>query len=460
MISLCNGLYIIPENSTYPEGRIYLQSPRSKFLGPHDLVYPLIGELIYVDQLNSSANHTGKIVLHQLKSLEFQEDAAKTLANTNLVAFISVNYNFNLYPGMAQYVRARANLPNISFPLYELTSLQNETLTAWFSNQTDGLRIAFDGDDPNPWDHVYLDEIPILSNVILVTSGLNLIYAAYKLGLLLMRDGPRLNLSQIVLSVNFVGMLIRFIWACPDPFAIFGIYQYAWSEVGLTLPIPFVVSGSLMITLYWHEMIQRTARAKINPFLERMLIPFIILSVFVLLWELATCIARGLGATAVILLAIDGVVYAIIILSLFIFFIVTKIRLVRVFRSLNKSLNHRERRLKIASNVVIAIGVFLLILLYGLVIAGVSSVFWIPGVFFSEIVIVLSSINTLAFLQIMLIRVPLHPWLYIIRSSSYLGDVSSAGSPPASPHHSRAAVSLQTGSDAEDVGLEAISSAS
>jgi hypothetical protein len=180
----------------------------------------------------------------------------------------------------------------------------------------------------------------------------------------------------------------------------------------MTIPSPFVIAGAILITLYWHEMIQKTGR-KLNNFLDRMLLPFIVIGVVLFGFELATATARAVGATIRWLIVLDAIAYAVIILGLLVFFIITKIRLYRVFQKLNKRLNTKEKRLKIASNIVVATGAVMFLYLVTLIVLGIGTLFWTPKGFIALISAILSTMVILSFLQVMLIRAPQRPWKWI-----------------------------------------------
>jgi hypothetical protein len=407
-LSGVGAMWIHPENASEPA--VFMSSPRVRFLSPHPK-YPISGELVRSTDMKPSGNWTGKVLVYELHSLQFAEDLAKTMLDTGVEAIIIIN-TVAVVPGFTQYLAKGTRPVDTPFSLFEISYLQDDVLDDWFKNQTNGRVFVTIEEDPNPWDECFLRWLPALGYAVLITCGIILIIALYKYILLVMRDGFRANLAQLILVFSITALVIRAAWTCPDPMGAFNIFPYWWVQFAYTLPFAFVICGELMITLYWHELIQKTGR-RMNPFLDGMLVPFLIVGGTVFGFELATCLARAIGAVVRWLIIIDGIVYAIVILALLIFFVITKIRLAKVFAKLNKRLNTKEKRLGIASNIVIFNGVALLIFLICLGIIGIGSLYWVPIGFFVVTSALLLSMNLICFLLVIMIRAPQRPWKWI-----------------------------------------------
>jgi hypothetical protein len=428
-IGSVSGLRIVPWNTSIDDpSPLILHSPRVRFITPH-VTYPVSGYLeVSLDRL-PTGNLTGKILLHKLQSRQFVEDICEELKDSGLAAYIVV-FNSNVdYPGLTQYSKSRFNLPNQPFPVFEITVSQNKSLEPWFDAEH-GLFAVIDTEDLNPWDKVYEKWIPPFAWVIVVISSIALIMSVYKLTLHVLRDGFSMNIPQLVLWMNVVSNILRIIHLLVDPLGRAGIYPYWWVQIGMTIPFPFLVAASLMMTLYWHEMIKRIRL--MNAFLDQGLVPFLVVSLALFAFELATCLARGLGAVIALLVVSTALIYAVVILSLLIFFLVTKIRLRRLFHKLNKKLNvakqergannqtlneakmgNNQRKLRLASNIVVLTGISMFIYLIFLITVGVGNLFWMPTSFFVIVVGLLSSMSVLSLLQVVIIRAPKRPWRWI-----------------------------------------------
>jgi len=402
------ALYVHSQQSSVAP--VHLLSPRIPFCSPKP-VYPLVGEALFLTTLDPHENYSGKILIYQIPNFNFVEDSLETLIDTAPLALVSISWHSPA--GITQYERSRYRLPHNTFPVFEISLLDNKTFAT--RNASDWpLTILITGDEPNPYDYLYLVQLPALAACILFASGIVAVLALSKLLILVLRDGPRANLAQIVLAANLISMLLRCAWSAVDPFGSYGIYLYAWVQIGLTIPAPFCITGALIITLYWHEMMHQMGHS-INGFLGRLFWPFVALSSISFGMELATAVVRGIGGPTVALFFADGLIYAIIILVLLVFFIITKVRLDRTFAKLNRSLNHGQKRLQLASNLVIAMGVFMFLVLVFLIIVGSGDFFWRIPVRMATATGVLSCMTIWSLLQVLIIRAPEPYWITYFR---------------------------------------------
>lgn len=427
LVGRCGAFRVVADNTSFPydEDRfsLVLPSPRVRFMC-EEPKYPFYGDLVVSDGRHPSGNLTDKILLHRLRNGQFVEGLCEELKDRGLRALVIVFNSETAHPGMTQYARSRRHLPHQPFPVFEITKLQNDSLEFWFENSTDGIvTVAFDREDKNEWDPIYLDWIPPFAWVIVVLSSMILICAVYKLTLHIIRDGFLLNVPQLVLWMNVISNLIRVSSLIVDPFGGHGIYLYWWVQISTTTPIPFLVTASLLMTFYWHELILRFRQ--MNSFLDESLIAFVVVIVIIFGFEFATSLARALGAIVALLVFTTGLVYAVVICSLLIFFLVTRTRLHRVFHRINKRIaagaprdtkdktGKHQKRLHTTSNIIVATGVFLLIYLVFLLTISAGHVFWIPKGFFTLMVGSISSSVILSGLQVLLIRPPHRPWRWI-----------------------------------------------
>lgn len=378
--------------------------------------YPVSGYLIYVTDRHPKGNYTGLVVIYALGNLQFAEDVVRDLAD-NGAPPEAVLFVFGVptpYPGIYSYTKAWINTPSHPFPCFDITASQakDELIPFFYSEPGGYVYVTFTGDDPNPWDQPYREWLPGLSFVILVMSCFTCTMAVYKLTLFFCRDGVRFAMAPFVLVMNLIAQAIRIAWVSVDPLGTYNIYPYWWVQVGLTIPFPFVIASALVIVLYWHEMMAKSGH-KMNPFLDKMLKPFLGCALFLFVFELATSAARGAGAVVGPLVIADGVVFAIVILALLIFLVITKIRLSRTLRALNKRLNRKENRLRVTSRIILAIAITLTIYMVSLFMVSTSLLFWEPVGFYVLMWILLMSQNVLCLLQVLLIRPPQRTWKWI-----------------------------------------------
>jgi hypothetical protein len=408
------AFYILPEAGAPP---VHVLSPKihylSKLASP-ELDYPLTGELFYHHGPPPTGNFSGRIIIYQTPKFIYKEKVLDKMADSNCKAIIFVFRSNSDYPGIGAYTKIRPSGSSNKFPVFEITEKQNKSLNAWYLNQTSGVHVIFYGDEPNPWDRVYNVFVPIFANLLLVFTAIILFIGVYKLVLIIYEKGFQLSIPQSVLWLNVICMAIRATWLITNPWAAYDASPFAWVQIGMTLPFAFCGSGAILITLYWHEMIIRTG-PQINTFLGKMLIPFLVVCVLMFALEIGSIVVRSNAAVVPIMVFLDGGLYAVITLTLLIFFIVTKIRLNKEFAKLNKSLNMgKGKKLGIASNIVVEMGCVMVIWLIGLIFLGASPYFYIPKGYMAIWTILMVCLNLMCLLQILLIRAPPRPWKWIL----------------------------------------------
>jgi hypothetical protein len=73
-----------------------------------------------------------------------------------------------------------------------------------------------------------------------------------------------------------------------DPvFIIRGIFSYATTNFLLTITHPAMIASTLLVALYWHEMLKKSS-VRVAVGLEKMRIPFIIIVIILFGLEIAT----------------------------------------------------------------------------------------------------------------------------------------------------------------------------
>jgi hypothetical protein len=204
----------------------------------------------------------------------------------------------------------------------------------------------------------------------------------------------------------------------------YGRSTLLWIQSGCTLPFAFCLSGIILITLYWHEMMIKSGK-KINMFLSKMLWPFLGICGILFVIEFIAALGRALRWHGIMITIVTGSVYAFVIVSFLIFFVITKVRLSAEFRRLNASLRAREgsssgeKKLGVATNLVVGIAVVLVIWLFGLIFFCISRLFWTPIGWCIVWVVLLMGMSLQCFLQILIIRVPERTWKWIFFGSCH-----------------------------------------
>lgn len=245
---------------------------------------------VIITDKSDTANLTGKILLYQQKALETMEDTITFFRDTGIVAFFTVYRQQSNFPGIGNWVRSGQKVPDHNYPIYEVSLPQLKQIKAIYDNQSVLMMTVMT--DPNPWLLVETSVLPALGVVTLTFSGIVAIMAVYKLTVLVLVYGFQLSVSQVVLWLTLIGSVLRAVFGGVDPWAAYG-GTFLFEQVFVSIHYPFVVASCLLLSLYWHELIKKTG-GKINLFLDKLKWPFLIVSVVMFCFELATGILRGL----------------------------------------------------------------------------------------------------------------------------------------------------------------------
>lgn len=408
------AFYIHPQNPL--QSPHFVLSPIQKQLRPPGFQFPLSGQMVRSSANGPFGNVTNKIVVVPLRRTEDDLKVVQRYEGSEILAMLVVLDMPANYPGLYQYMRKRINgAVGNAFPVFEITDTQDKSLDGWFANQTrpNGVSISFESEEANPWKWVFEYWLPIFANLLLVLSGGTLVMAVYKMILLVNEYGFQISMAQMVIVLNIQCLIIRALWLALDPFGAYGTTNAMWVSIGQSVPFGYSICAMLLIISYWHEMIHLTG-VKINTFLSKLRIPFWIAAFILIGGELANAIVRGLGYHRTVLLTVGAIVYTVMILSLLIFFITTKVRLNHVFRNLNESLNQSDHsKLSLASNIVLIMSAVMVGWLIALLMMVVVSWAWTPEGFVLVWTLLMLGNNIMCLMQVLLIRAPYRPWRWI-----------------------------------------------
>jgi len=200
--------------------------------------------------------------------------------------------------------------------LQEMNGLQ-ETLS---SNLT--LLITLTSGDTNPWGQVYESLMfTLLFRVILPIFSLCCFYFAVRRYISYLRvKGSKIAL--ICLLIEAITNLVRAAYVIIDPVWSSGIFSWEVSRVLVAITVPWSLSTSLLIGLFWAESLGRVRTVK---FLSRFKVHFIVLLVLFILLELFASFTHAfyfmfIRIPIVLVTALLGVCMQVVVALLFLVF--------------------------------------------------------------------------------------------------------------------------------------------
>ena len=183
-----HAFWILPNDGSFP---YFVRSPQIRFMGPEAPVagWDLNAPLLYSEELDPPPSLiSGSVLIYGLHPGQSQENAARRLKSSGIVALITLLRTSSNFPGYGNWVKDGTDPINQPFPLFEITVAENNTLATWFQNQTNGVLIHM-GSDTNPWDSTFGIGVPIVGIFIISFSGVIAILAAWKYILLVQKQG-------------------------------------------------------------------------------------------------------------------------------------------------------------------------------------------------------------------------------------------------------------------------------
>jgi hypothetical protein len=81
-------------------------------------------------------------------------------------------------------------------------------------------------------------------------------------------------------------VLVRIVYLAVDPLGSKKLVPYRGSQILITLSFPFCIASNLLVLFYWHELLSKR-NMKVSPFLQRLVVPFIVFVAILLILDLA-----------------------------------------------------------------------------------------------------------------------------------------------------------------------------
>jgi hypothetical protein len=227
-------------------------------------------------------------------------------------------------------------------------------------------------EDVNPWVEIANEPVVIFVQVFIgIVCLVALILSCHKLIELLIYSHrnkcfKETALPLIVLILQVIANAIG-IPTIASPFGMRLIFSYIANSFLLTWASPFIYTGALLITCFWHESLSKS-NLKINYFLDRLKVGFFVFASIIFAIEILQVIFQAHN-----LIQRKNVVYFSMAVQAFygvilvIFYVVTSIR---IFRRIRNSTALLSRATKMTS-VLFAMGIFLAIASIALILFNV-----------------------------------------------------------------------------------------
>jgi hypothetical protein len=217
-------------------------------------------------------------------------------------------------PGLIEYIFDGTDRSDITIPVWD-AGLKNISRIRDFMRSDAPNRtviIEIDFDDVNEWAVVNNSGAKEAYSVILGGYALGVaIFALIKLISFIRQQKPQRNLPQIILWIELFSNLERAVWAAIDPILSRYIFPYFAANLLPTISIPAYAMTSLLITLYWKEVVANKQMRALT-FLDKMQVPFYAIVSVIWAIEIINAFFRSFGiGPFFILLIILSVFYLI-----------------------------------------------------------------------------------------------------------------------------------------------------
>jgi hypothetical protein len=232
----------------------------------------------------------------------------------------------------------------------------------------------------NPWDILQSPGFIVWDVLLLAMHVAALVYTLVKFGLLVRHDGRvRLSVAQMICIVETIGLLIRIVYLSVDPLGSRKIVPYRGSEILITLSFPFGIASNLLILFYWQELLSKR-NMKVSPFLKRLVVPFIIFVILLILLDLAGGITRGFDLVLYFptIVLVNAAFYAGTLFALAVWIFVIAGRVFQRFKKSQKATSKVDRLL-LRTSVIITISGCISVMLTALfILIFFDNIFWVP----------------------------------------------------------------------------------
>jgi hypothetical protein len=400
LICSCTGLEV-----TGPESIAHKQfnAPRYRWVGPEDWSFDVTGRL--VDE--SDTDVEDRIVLVGYTPAREKSVKIENLWRNKALAILLVPDSAPVdITGLNNYARVSVQY-EVLIPTVMISNFTWSQLRAWLD---EGLNVTVrvTSSDINEWDLAMQSGAMVFYSVLLSAFTATCIgLAAYKLAMFVKAKGCQESIPQTMLIFEIVANTLRLFPCAVDPLQSRTLLPYLAIQLFYTISWPFVIMNLLLISFYWHELMQKSAMT-MNTFLAKLRIPFWVLFAVLLALDLTQSLLRGLLFELKTFITIIGVVYIVFGVLCVIFYIYTGTRLTRTMTKISKKMvnSNRIKRLRKTSRYIYASAGGVIVWLIAIAVGGLTTAFWLPWGFFSVWLIAFFATTFISLMQILAIHEP------------------------------------------------------
>jgi len=375
-------------------------TPRDTVIGPRNWTFDVTGQLVF----ENTSDLKNKVVIvtdYQYVSLAanyYWAHGASAIVLSQLSSPLNI-------PGYLIIDWDGGNSSSIPLPSVIISLPDSITLQQYLSEGYN-ITVRVTSEDYNPWLEVPNSGALIFYSVFLGGFALTvIIIALVKFITLVRRNGCYLSLPHLILFFEMIGNAERLVAVTVDPLQFRLIFPLLVNQMLFTTSWPFTILTTMLVALYWHEIIHNT-NIMVNAFLTKLKTPFWIIAAVLFVIEIVTSVLRGLSFDIKAEVIVVGVVYVAINTAAVIFFFVTGTKITKLLRKSDRLRSQKVRKLRKATAYIYISCLGIIIWIIATVLGGLTPILWIPWGYFSLWFIVFFILIFISLNQVLVVHIP------------------------------------------------------
>jgi hypothetical protein len=290
----------------------------------------------------------GNIILSCFIGRGTTEDQIRSQIGRGIIGYINCA-RFSRFPGILENLRDGSDISEINIPVWDAAYKDIEKIINYMQSDTDNITVIIEVgfEDPNPWMEAFNSgAFPVISAFLGGYALVVVALAIWKLSLFIRAFGPQRSIPQVCLWIELFANLERAIYLAVDPWFCRGIFPLAASHILYTISLPATPATSLLITLYWKELLTNQ-KSKTVTFLDKAQIPFYVAVSIIWAFEFTIAVLRSVGeGPLATLVTIISVFYGVALLFTSIFFFIYGDRLLKTLNSTKSRVQSEKTKSK------------------------------------------------------------------------------------------------------------------